>query len=368
MSGAGRRRAHPLRPDSERYQAGTRACRDRPVSATPPAVIMGRRDFVRLGVMLAAQACAPFGMASAQANYPERPIKLVVPFSAGGVSDTLGRLWAKQMKTLLGSVFVENQGGGGGSVGAAAVGRADPDGYTILMSSAGSPVIVPEAASRAPYNPAKDLEVISALAFTALAIAIHPSVPARTLGELVAYAKANPGKLSYGSAGMGTMPQLAGELFKSLTGLADIVHVPYRGSNRALADLINGQIPMMVTSVTGAMVDLHRSGKVRMLAVTTPVRTSMAPDIPTAMEAGLPGMRAQNFIVLFAPARTPKAIVERIAQANAAALQDPGFRRQLIGSGLEPYPDPSPRAARALIDGEIERWRAVLDAAGLKVE
>jgi tripartite-type tricarboxylate transporter receptor subunit TctC len=323
---------------------------------------------VRFGFACLAAAGSRLRPTFAQARYPERPIRLVVPFPPGSVSDTLGRLWAKAMATRLGSVFVENQGGAGGLVGGAAVARAHPDGYTILLSSAGSPLIVPEAMSYVQHDPVKDLQLISVLTFTALAIVVHPSLPARSLAELVDYAKANPGKLSYGSAGIGTMPHLAGELLKSLTGAGDIVHVPYKGSSRASADLINGQIMMMVTSITGQMMDLHRSGKVRILAVTTPTRATMAPEIPTAIEAGVPGMVAQNFIGLFVPAATPQEIVAQIGHANATAMADPGFRQELVALGFEPYPDPSPEAARRLIDDEIARWKAVIKAAGLKLE
>jgi tripartite-type tricarboxylate transporter receptor subunit TctC len=327
---------------------------------------MRRRDFLLFGsACLAAEAWSHAG-AVAQTAYPERAIKLVVPFAAGGVNDTIGRLWAQKMKPLLGPVFVENQGGGGGAVGGAAVARASPDGYTILLGSAASQVIIPAAASTTPHDAAKDLDLVSIVVVTAMAFAVTPSLPVDNLKSLVAYAKANPGKLSYGSAGAGTVPHLAGELLKSLTGAGDIVHVPYKGGAQAITDVLSGQLPMVVTSVTGQMIDLHRSGKVRLLAVTTPVRSRIAPEIPTAIEAGVPGMIAQNSYGLFVPAGTPVSVIRQISDATHAAMADQEFEQRLVATGFEPYPDSSPAAARRFIDEEIARWTPVVKALGLK--
>lgn len=327
-----------------------------------------RRDVLQLALFCFAAAGVGLRDVLAEPKYPERPIKLIIPFAPGSVSDALGRIWAEKMKVLLGPVFVENQGGAGGSMGAAAVARAAPDGYTILLRSAGSELVAPDAASHAASDPPRELELISVVVFTALAFVIHPSLPARSLAELLEYAKANPGKLSYGSPGPGTMPHLAGELFKSLTGVGDIVHVPYKGSSRGMTDLISGQIPMIITSITGQLVDLHRAGKVRILAVTTPGRARLAPDLPTAVESGVEGMIAQNFIVMFAPAGTPPAIVARIAKANSLAIADDEFQKKLIAAGFEPYPDSSPEAARRFVADEIARWTPVVKAIGLKLE
>jgi len=328
---------------------------------------MTRRDWLRFGCLCLALAGSRLRPLAAQERYPERPIKLVVPFAAGGVSDTLGRLWADKVKPQLGSIFIENLSGGGGSIGSAAVARANPDGYTILMRSVGPDLIAGDATSQVSYDP-KDLQLISILVFTALTIAVHPSLPVRNLRGLVDYAKAHPGALSYGSAGIGSMPHLAGELFKSLTGATDIVHVPYKGGSQAITDLIRGHIKMIVTSISSQMVDLHRSGKVRILAVTTPARSLLAPDIPTATEAGIPGMIAQNVVMLLAPAGTPNEIVTQIADATHAAMVDKEFRRKILVAGYQPYPDSSPAAARVVVDDEVERWTAVLKTLGLKLD
>ncbi len=307
--------------------------------------MMKRRDVLALG--LAALAAEP-RLAFGQSRYPERPIRLVIPFPPGGVNDAIGRPWADKMKGLLGTVIVENQGGAGGTLGATAVARAQPDGYTIVLGGAGSHVINPIATTRTLYDPIKDFEPISILAVTGLAIVVNPSIPARSLKEFVDHAKANASAMSYGSAGAGTMTHLAAELFKSLIGTPAIVHVPYKGMGPALTDVI--------------------SGEMRMLAVTTPDRLIAAPEIPTAVEAGLQGMIAQNFTGLFAPARTPTAIVAQISQATRTAMADREFRQLLLGSGFEPASDSNPDKTRRFVEEEIARWTPIIKSIGLKLD
>ncbi len=202
--------------------------------------------------------------------YPERTIRLVVPFSPGGATDVVGRLWAEKMKPLLGTVVTENRGGGGGVTGAAEVARAAPDGHTFLFGNTSTQVLIPAIMNNPPYDPLKDFAGVYVLCNAPASIVIHESVPARNLEELIAYAKAHPGKLSYGSAGAGTLTNLAGELFKQLIGASDIVHIPYKGSAPGIADLASGHIPMMTPNVGGPLLELHRIGKVRVLAVTSP--------------------------------------------------------------------------------------------------
>src|SRR5947209_7923130 len=245
-----------------------------------------RRKFLHLAAGAAALAAIPH-VARAQA-YPARPIRLVVPFPPGGAFDFVGRPWADKMKPLVGAVVIENIGGGGSSLGAAAVARAKPDGYSILLGGTQTHVNEALLKSRPLYDAVKDLDAIAGIAAYFLGIAVHPAVPAESLADLVAYAKANPSKLSYGHAGVGTIQHLTGELFKSLAATPDIVQIPYRGTGPAIADLIAGQIPVGILGVTGQVLELHRAGKLRLLALTSPARLTAASDLPTASELGFP--------------------------------------------------------------------------------
>jgi tripartite-type tricarboxylate transporter receptor subunit TctC len=327
---------------------------------------MHRRDVLAWVVLLSATALPLSGRA--QGTYPERPIKLMVAFAAGGVNDVVARHWAERMKPLLGTVYVENQGGGTGTIASGEVARGLPDGHTILLGSTSTMVLNPMTMAKVPYDVGKDFVPIGILAVSTTSIVVHASVPVKTLRELVAYAKANPGKLSYGSAGSGTMTNLAGELFKQLTGLNDLVHIPYKGAGPGLADLVSGHIPMMTPNITGQVLELHRTGKIRILAVNAPARLQATPDIPTAGEEGLPNMIGQLFLGLFVPAATPKAIVDRIAEASRKAMADPEFQKVLVASGLEAIADSNSEKAKAFIDAEIARWGPVVKAAGFKVE
>jgi tripartite-type tricarboxylate transporter receptor subunit TctC len=329
---------------------------------------MKRRDVLVLGLAALAAGPSTSRAALGQSRYPERPIRLVIPFPPGGSFDAIGRSLADKMKTLLGTLVIENIGGGGSSLGAAAVARAPPDGYTILLGGGGALVINPVASSRPPYDPIRDFEPISLVVVHAFAIAVHPKLPVRTLTELVDHARSNPGRLSYGSAGVGSVNHLTGELLKSLIGTSDIVHVPYRGAGPALQDLISGQIPMAIPSMNGQVLELHRSGKLRVLAVTSPDRLVGAPEIPTAVEAGIRGMVSQNLVGLMAPAGTPKAIIEQIAQAMRTAMADQKYQQQLIAFGFELPPDLGPDRMRRFVEDEIARWTPVIKAIGLKLD
>jgi tripartite-type tricarboxylate transporter receptor subunit TctC len=326
---------------------------------------MNRRTLLAAGLAsLAGATCAP-RLARA---YPDRPVKLVVPFSPGGATDVAGRLWAQMMKPTLGTVVTENRGGGGGVTGAAEVARAQPDGHTFLFGNTSTQVLIPAIMSHAAYDPLKDFVGIYILCNAPTSIVVHESVPARNLQELIAYARANPGRLSYGSAGAGTLTNLAGELFKQLIGVPDIVHIPYKGSAPGVADLASGHIPMMTPNVGGPLIGFHRAGKVRILAVNATARIKAAPDIPTAIEAGLPGMIAGNLNGLFGPAGLPQAIVDEIADATRKAVADPEVQKVLIGSGFEPILDSGPEPTRRFIAEEIARWVPVMKAANFKME
>jgi tripartite-type tricarboxylate transporter receptor subunit TctC len=329
-------------------------------------VKLPRRTFLHLAAGAAAlPAVSPIARAQA---YPTRPVRLVVPFPPGGAFDALGRPWAEKMKPLLGTVVVENIGGGGSSLGAAAVARARPDGYTILLGGTLPHINEALLKSRPLYDPVKDLDPIASVAVNFLGIAVHPSVPAQNLKELIAHAKANPGKLSYGHAGVGSTNHLTGELFKSLAGVPDIVQLPYRGAGPAIADLISGQIPMAVVAVTGQVIELHRSGKLRVLAVTSPVRLTAAPELPTAAEAELPGLIVPATLGLLAPAGTPKPIIEQIAQATRTALAERAYQQALIESGFEPTIDSSPEKFRRSLADDVVLWAPVVKALGLKID
>lgn len=306
-------------------------------------------------------------MARAQA-YPTRPIRLVIPFPPGGAYDAVGRPLADKMRPLLGTVVVDNVGGGGASLGAAAVAHARPDGYTLLLGGTLPHVNEALIKSHPLYDPVKDLDPIAAVAANVLCIAVHPSVPAKTLKELIAYAKGNPGKLSYGHAGVGSIQHLTDELFKSLAGTPDIVQVPYRGTGPLIADLLGGQIPIGAPGVTGQLLEYYRTGRLRVLAVTSPTRLVAAPELPTAAEQGFPGMTVRGSIGLLAPAGTPNAIIEQIAQAARAAIAEPAYQRLLIDAGIEPMLDSNPEEFRRSLAADVALWTPVVKALGLKVD
>lgn len=325
-----------------------------------------RRQFLRL-VAAAAALSAAARTAGAQ-SYPERPIRLVVPFPPGGAYDLVARPWAEQVKPLLGTVVVENMGGGGSSLGAAAVARAKPDGYTLLLGGTLPHVNEALIKARPLYDPARDLEPIAGIAVAVLALAVHPAVPAHTLAEFVAHARANPGRLSYGHVGVGSVNQLTGELFKQLAGLPDLMQVPYRGAGPTMADVISGQLAMGVVGLTGQSIEFHRTGKLRILAVTSPARLIAAPELATAAEAGFPGLTNLATIGPAAPAGTPTPIIEQIAQATRTALADPGNRQKLIEMGFEVSPDTTPEKFRRRLDDDVAFWLPLVRRLGVKVD
>jgi tripartite-type tricarboxylate transporter receptor subunit TctC len=326
---------------------------------------MNRRDLLAIG--LASATLSPFA-GFAQARYPDRPIRLIVPFAPGGATDVVGRLWADRIRPNLGTVITENKASGGGALGASEAARAHPDGYTFLFGNTSTQVLLPLLMSRPPYDPIRDFTSIYVLCNAPTVIVVNPSVPVRTLPELIAYAKANPGKLSYGSAGAGTLTNLAGELFKQLIDAPDIVHIPYKGAAPGITDLTSGHIPMMTPNVGGALLDFHRTGKVRILAVAAEARLRAAPDIPTATEAGLPGMVAANFNGLFAPAGLPAAIVDQLAGATRKLMADQEFDKLLVASGFEPTAESGPEQARRLVGEEVRRWTPIIKATNFKLD
>ena len=328
--------------------------------------MMRRRELLALGsAALAVRSLAT--TARAASRYPERPVRLIIPFPPGGGFDAIGRPWADRIKPLLGTIVVENQGGGGSSLGAASVAHSSPDGYTLLLGGSSTHVTEAILKTRPLYDPLKDLEPISNIAISPFALAVHPPIPAMTLAEFIEYDKANRGKLSYGHAGVGSLNHLTGELFKSLAGLADLLQVPYRGSGPAIADTLAGHVSMVTPAVTGQMIEFHRTGRLRILAVTGPNRLAAAPELPTAVEA-LPGMVSQQLIGLFAPAGTASAIIAQIAQANHALLARSDYQKMLVETGFEPDLDSSPEIFRRRIAAEIAQWTPIVQALGIKID
>jgi len=327
---------------------------------------LARRQILHLaGGAVALPALSRMALAEA---YPTRPIRLVIPFPPGGAFDAVGRPWAEKAKSLLGTVVIENVGGGGGSLGAAAVARARPDGYTLLLGGTITHLNETLLKSRPLYDGVKDLDPIASVAANSLCIAAHPALPVHSLNELIAYAKANPGKLSYGHAGVGSIQHLTGELFKSLAGIPDIVQVPYRGTGPLVTDLVSGQVPIGTPGVTGQLLEFHRAGKMRILAVTSPTRLIAAPDLPTAAELGFPRMTIMGSIGLLAPAGTPTKIVEQIALATRTAVAEPAYRQMLIDAGIEPAPDSDPEKFRRSLAADVALWTPVVKALALKID
>jgi tripartite-type tricarboxylate transporter receptor subunit TctC len=326
---------------------------------------MRRRDVLALGVSSLSLGALRSFPAFAQGKYPDQPIRLVVPRSAGGVVDVVGRFWAEQVKAPLGNVVIENQGGGGGIIGAQAVAHAKPDGYTLLAGTTTELVIAPVIATNLSYDATKDLSPIAITAISVSALMVHESLPVKTLKELVAYGKANPGKLSYGSAGVGTSAHLCGELFKHLAGLPDIVHVPYKGANPGLADFYAGHLPMFAASVSPQVLDMHRRGKIRILVAGSDKHLAGAPEIPTNVEAGFPELVTLQFMGVFAPGGTPRPIIDKIADATHQVMGNKQFQDQLIKAGFEPVTDSGPEQTAKFVHDELVRWTPILKTAGI---
>ena len=328
---------------------------------------MRRRDLLKWGMAAASTQALPRS-AFAQAAYPDRPVRLIVPFPPGGAFDTVGRPWAERIKPHLGTMVIENIGGAGGGVGAAQATRARPDGYTLLLGGATTHITEALLKTKPTYDPLKDLEPISPIAVTAFAIAVHPSVPAKDLKELVAYVKSHPGKASYGSAGHGSLNHLTGELFKIRAGLTDFPHVPYRGAGPGLTDLLAGQIPALVPAMTNIVAEHHRAGKLRVVAVTHHKRLAAAPELPTAVEQGFPDIVAPNFIGVFAPSGLPREIVAMVSAANLKLLAEKSYQDLLVSGTFELEPLLSPADYKKYVESELTRWRPIITQMGIKID
>ena len=324
--------------------------------------MIDRRRFLELtGATLALGS--GFHAVQAQGRYPDRSIRIVVPRAAGGSVDVIGRGWSEKVRTTLGASHIENMGGGGGRIGAVAVARAPADGYTLLIGSTSELVLNP-LLEKQPYDPVKDFAPIGILSTSPLIMGINPAIPAKNLKELIAYAKANPGKISYGTAGAGTIGHVATELLKQHAGLPDVVHVPYKGGSAAIADVISGQVTFATVSISGAVVDLHQAEKIRIVAVTSQDRSEGAPDLPSIVEQGFPDLVTIFFIGLFAPTGVPEPILEQLEKVTGEAMKDKVLRKTLLAAGFD-VPDSSRAKAAKFVQDEFQRWGPVLKAASL---
>lgn len=318
-----------------------------------------------MACVVAAAALVLPGLAAAQ-DYPTRPIRLVVPYPAGGTTDILARLAAVQLgERLKQPVVVDNRAGASGAIGSAEVARAAPDGYTLLMATASSHGINSALYKKLPYDAVKDFAPVTMLASTPNIVVVNPSVPANNLKELIALAKAQPGKLNFGSTSLGGSPHMSAELLKMQAGI-DIVHVPYKGAAPMLADLLGGQVQIGFDNLPST-INFVNTGKVRAIAVTTPQRWPGAPDIPTVAESGLPGYEVSGWFGLLAPAGTPKAFLDTLQQALAAAVAQPEVAKRMLELGAQPIAN-TPEAFARQIPQEVKKWQDVVKATGVSVE
>jgi tripartite-type tricarboxylate transporter receptor subunit TctC len=306
------------------------------------------------------------GLAQAQA-YPDHPIKIVVPFPAGGPTDGMARIISERLGAVLGqAIVVESRAGGaGGSVGAKSVATADPDGYTIMITPGGSLTTGPAVHRNIGYDPAKVFAPVALLIETPLIICVTPTVPAKSLGELVAYAKANPGKISWGSQGFGTAPHLLAELFKLDAGV-NIVHVPYRGSAPLLTAAVAGEVSMLADPSTTSLAHIQ-AGSLRPLAIAGAQRFAQLPDVPTTPEAGYPNVQAPFWLGVVAPAATPGAIIDKLNAAFRDSLAQPETRARLAALGAV-IKIGTPAEFGGMLAAELAKWTAIAKAANIQVE
>jgi tripartite-type tricarboxylate transporter receptor subunit TctC len=327
---------------------------------------MGARSY-RCAVLTALIAAVSAGAAPAAAQtYPSRPITLVVPFPPGGSATIIARIIADKMSEGLGQqIVVDNRGGAGGSIAARQVAKSTPDGATLLLAFTGTLAVSPLIFANVGYDPRKDFAGIGLIGMAPSVLAVNPSVPARSVADLIGIAKAEPGKIQYGSPGIGTTNHLAGELLAAMTGIK-ITHIPYKGTGPAITDLLGGHIAMMFAPIPAAHGNVS-AGALRALGVTSLKRSSLWPDIPTVAETGLPGFEVVQRSTLLAPAGTPRTIIERLNKELNAVLATDEVRRRLAVEGGEPVPG-APEEYAADIDREEMRWSKLVATIGLKGE
>ena len=329
--------------------------------------MLSRSVLKRLTIFFAGLATAlTFSLAAQAAEYPNRPVTIVVAFTPGGPSDVLSRILGRRLQEILHQPFiVENRPGSGGNIAAEQVAHADPDGYTLLMGN--NSILATNAAlyKKLAYDPQRDFVPISLVGTQANILVVNTNVEANSLAELIALAKGSPGKLNFASSGFGAAAHLAGELFKTEAGI-NIVHVPYKGAAPALQDVMAGHVQMMFATAS-SVIGLIKAGKVRALAVTTPKRTALLPDLPTVAELGIKDFDATTWHGLVAPAGTPKDIIDTLNFAVIEALKDEGTQKALIDLGVDIIGD-TPKEFDAYIRSEIPKWAAVVKQSGAQVE
>src|ERR1700730_9016561 len=318
-----------------------------------------------LRTLLAGLALLLLPVSVAAQDFPTKPIRLIVPFPAGGPNDIIARVIGQRMSELLKQpVLIDNRGGQGGVLGTDAVAKAPPDGYTIAISSAGALAISPSM-EKVAYDTRKDLQPITLVAKVPEMLVVATNVPARDMNELIALARAQPGKLNFASSGPGSLPHLAGELLK-LTAKIDIVHVPYRGAAPALNDLLGQQVQMAFLDLPVLLPHI-KAGRLRGIAMGSPQRAPMAAEVPTTAEAGMPDLRVDNWYGMVAPAGTPPAIVATLNRIATEAMRDPAVKDKLASQGAELIGD-TPEHFRGFIDAEIRKWAGVIKDAGVATE
>ena len=312
-----------------------------------------------------ASAFVPFAAAAQAPEWPSRPVRFIVPYPPGGPTDIMGRIVAQAVQGPLGQPFVvENRAGANGLIGSEQAARAAPDGTTFLVN-ASAHVIVPHLTPNMPIDVLADFVPVTNIAAVPLWLVVNPALPVRSVAEFIAYARANPGRIAYASSSQGGAPHLAGELFKQMTG-TDMVHVPYRGSGPAVQDLIAGNVQAMFDSVPSSAASA-RDGRLRALAVTTKNRIAPFPDLPTIAEAGVPGYEISTWYGIWAPVRTPPAIINRLQQAVAAAARNPETRARFDALGAEPVAD-SPEDYARFVRAEYDRWGKLVRDARIKLD
>jgi tripartite-type tricarboxylate transporter receptor subunit TctC len=323
-----------------------------------------RRQFTL--ALLAAGLPFAAGAQTGAAAYPNKAIRMVVPFTPGGSTDIMGRTIGQQLTQAWGqAVVIDNVPGAGGSIGADKVAKAPADGYTLLMGHIGTLAVTPSLYPKLPYDPVKAFAAVAWVARVPNVLVVHPSLPVKTVQELVAYAKANPGKINYGSGGNGSAAHIATEYLKLQSG-TQMQHVPYKGTAPAVTDLVAGQIQLMFTGVPAVMAQV-KAGQLRALAVSSPHRVKAVPDLPTVAESGYPGFEADQWYGVVAPANTPPDIIAKLNQQINKTLGTPEIASRLESEGAEATPNP-PQVFADLIASEIKRWRTVIEKGGVKVE